>query len=93
MGQYTMAFYGGTNGQTQPYGNSFGTITVDKAGKVRFAGTLSDGTKVTQSVPLAKGGDWPFYLPVYGGKGLAAAWLLLDSAASDPISGERQRIY
>ena len=58
-----------------PGGDSFGALAVNAAGKITFAGTLADGTTFSQSSLVAKDGEWPFYAPLYAGKGSIIGWL------------------
>src|SRR5262249_40099549 len=58
-----------------PGGAGYGPFTISSAGQVRVAGTLGDSTKFTQSATISRAGHWPFYTPLYGGKGLLLAWL------------------
>src|SRR6185436_10969264 len=54
-GRYTLIVPGDDqDAANQPGGDSFGTVTVDAGGNVKFSGALADGTKVSQKVPLSK---------------------------------------
>lgn len=68
-GKYTMLFPADPASTNGLNGDGFGAVTVGKNGGVSFAGTLADGTKVSQKTALSKYGQWPFYLPLYKGKG------------------------
>jgi hypothetical protein len=85
-GCYTMIIPG-TAG-TEPVGDSYGSMTVDKAGRIRFSGALADGTKLTQAVPVSKNGDWPFYVSLYQGQGSMLNWLSFSNSATDGPAGE-----
>lgn len=92
-GQYTLVIPGDTSegllpqGRTlSPAGDSYGTLTVDKAGKIHFTGSLADNTKVTQTVPVSHDGNWPFYVSLYGGQGSISGWLTFTEALS-PTGG------
>jgi len=87
-GQYTMIFPGTSGSSTQPGGDSFATVTVDTAGKIKLAGSLADGTKLTQSAVLSKNGDWPFFVSLYGGQGLILGWLNFLTTATNDVSGD-----
>jgi hypothetical protein len=87
-GQYTIVFPGDEQSASAPAGSGFGTLTVDKAGKLRFAGTLADGTKVTHASTVSRDDHWPFYLPLYAGKGCIISWLEFDSEDGGGISGD-----
>ncbi len=87
-GQYTMIIPGDFASTSTPGGEGYGTITVTKAGAVRFAGVLADGTKFTQSTRVSKGGQWPFYAPLYRGEGSLYGWMLFNGSAEDDLSGD-----
>ena len=90
MGRYTVVFQGdfaSTNTDIPPMGESFGTLNITKAGRIRFSGSLADGTKVTQATTVAKGGQWPLYLPLYQSEGAFYAWLLFNGTNDNDISG------
>ena len=77
-GSYTLVLPGGDAAAGQPAGDSWMTMTVDRNGRVRLAGTMADGTKVSQSGMLAVNGDMPVYVSLYGGKGALIGWLSLS---------------
>lgn len=54
------------------------TVTVTSNGSLTVAGRLADNTAVTQKTVVAWGGYWPFYAPLYGGRGLVLGWLSMD---------------
>jgi hypothetical protein len=90
MGRYTVVFMGdfaSTNADIPPMGESFGTINITKAGRIRFSGSLADGTKVTQATTVSGGGQWPLYLPLYQSEGAFYAWLLFNGETNNDISG------
>ncbi len=78
-GRYTLVIPGTADSTNSPAGDGFGTLTVDPKGRIHFAGSLADGTKVTQSAMLSGDGEWPLYLPLYQGQGALVG--LLDFAA------------
>jgi len=71
-------------------GDGFGTVNVDAKGKLSFKGTLGDGTPVTQSTVVSKGGYWPLYASLYGGKGSLLSWvtLITDPAPAASLYGD-----
>jgi hypothetical protein len=87
MGRYTVVFLGDFAWTNFPSGDSFGTINITKAGQIRFSRSLADGTKVTQATTVAKGGQWPLYLPLYQSRGALYAWLLFNRSTNSDISG------
>jgi hypothetical protein len=75
VGAYTLVLPGGDAAAGQPAGDSWMTVTVDRSGRVRMAGAMADGSKVSQSGMLAINGDMPVYIPLHGGKGALVGWL------------------
>jgi hypothetical protein len=74
-GKYTLVIPGIDNSFTQPGGDGFGSATVDIAGNVSFSGVLADGTSFTSAARVTSQGQWPFYAPLYAGKGSIIGWL------------------
>ncbi len=74
VGNYLVVINGATNSATAPGGYGYGTYKVSTSGAVTFAGVLGDGTRVSSGGRLLKGGRYPLYLPLYGGKGSFSAW-------------------
>lgn len=81
-GQYTVILPGDISATASPAGDSYGMLSVDKAGRIHFAGSLSDNTKISQTVFVSRDGNWPFYVPLYGGQGAISGWLNFTSALS-----------
>ncbi len=73
-GHYTLIVLGTTNSTNGPFGTSYGTATVSETGNITFVGSLADNTIVSQSSVVSQSGYWPFYVPLYGGKGSIWAW-------------------
>jgi hypothetical protein len=86
--KYTMVVPGNSDPSAAPGGYSYGTVTVDKSGRIRFAGSLADGTPVSQSAALAPDGSWPLYLPLYRSQGLVFSWLSIDNTQGQAVSGD-----
>jgi hypothetical protein len=84
-GAYTMVI---PPGQAGPGGYGFGTVNVSGSGSVTWAGTLSDGTKVTQGSAISKEGYWPLYAPLYAGGGTIISWVRFQSSANSDLNGE-----
>ncbi len=57
VGRYTLLVPGDFTLHTEPGGDSYGTVTVDKRGGLRFAGSMADGTKVSQATRVSKNGQ------------------------------------
>ena len=83
QGQYTLVI----PDQSTPDGNSYGTVTVDKAGHIRFSGSLADATKISQSVTVSKNGQWPLYIPLYSGQGFIFSWITFANTGTSDFSG------
>ncbi|HXG47009.1 MAG TPA: lamin tail domain-containing protein [Methylomirabilota bacterium] len=81
-GTYTLILPGNPADPSVPAGDGSASVVVDAAG-VRLAGTLADGTKVTQKVPLSQEGHWPLFIPIKTGPGLICGWLEFDTNAPD----------
>jgi metallophosphoesterase (TIGR03768 family) len=79
-GRYTLVVAGTNGGSTLPKGSGYGTLTISKAGVISFAGSLADGTKISQSAPVSQEGQWPLYAPLYNGLGSVLGWLSLNDA-------------
>ena len=85
-GSYTLVIPG-SDEPGQPFGDSPGIVTVRGNGMVSFAGTLADGTRVTQSAYVTKDGSWPLYVPLYKGAGSLTSWLTFRDETEDDING------
>jgi len=73
-GRYTIIFTNG--GATNlSIGDSYGTVIVSKLGELSIAGKLADGKPFSQSVPIAPGGQWPFYAYAPSGEDFLLGWL------------------
>jgi hypothetical protein len=87
QGRYTLSIAGDIESGTAPGGNGYGTASVDAAGRVRLAGVLADGTKVSQSATLSGRGQWPLYVQVYGGGGMLLGWIDFTGTDRDDLTG------
>lgn len=73
---YTVAFIGSSDGLTSPGGDGFGNLTVSTSGQVGFSGRMPDDSALVPPLTYITGnGDWPVYIPLYGGKGSVFGWL------------------
>lgn len=61
-GRYTILIGPSSTGTVAPVGFGYGTVLVDAAGKVKFAGSLGSGAKVSQTALLSADGVWPLYV-------------------------------
>jgi hypothetical protein len=80
-GKYTVVITGTTNAAEGPLGASYGTVTISSNGTLAFAGSLADGTPVSQTVVISTNGEWPLYLDLYGGKGSLLGWNQISNGA------------
>jgi hypothetical protein len=78
-GKYTLMIPGGTDGVAQPGGDGYATIVVSSLGAISLKGVLADGTKVTQKANLLTTDQWPFYVPLYSGRGSVLASLTFSN--------------
>jgi hypothetical protein len=84
---YTMIIPPQPNSANGPGGYGNGTVKVDASGKVQWAGTLADGTKVTQATAISKDGYWPLYSSLYGNRGEVIGWMQITNEASSDMNG------
>jgi hypothetical protein len=73
-GQYTLVIPGTNDSAVGPYGVSYGTVKVSSSGTITLAGSLADGTAISQSSVVSPDGYWPMYVNLYGGKGSLWGW-------------------
>jgi hypothetical protein len=86
-GSYTIAIPGAADNPLLPAGAGYATVRVNGNGLVNATVTLADNTKVTQSATLSQDGVWPFYAPLYSGKGSLLGWLNFADNPSDDLNG------
>jgi hypothetical protein len=86
-GQYTVILPGHDSDPSVPAGDGFGAVRVSKSGIASVTGTLADGTHFSQSAPVSKDRNWPFYAPLYAGKGSALSWLSFTNTATNDLNG------
>lgn len=91
-GRYTVIIPPDTSlAGSAPQGYGYGTAVLAANGTLTFMGTLADGTKVTQAVPVADTNRWaatmwPLYAQLYANRGLLIGWVNTNSLTND-ISG------
>jgi hypothetical protein len=73
-GRYTVIIPGSTNPAIAPYGTSYGTAVISATGTLSFAGSMADGTAVSQVTTVSSNGLWPMYLPLDNGQGSFYSW-------------------
>ncbi len=75
LAKHTFVIPGGAVEDTNaPAGHGAGTIGVNNVGTLTLAGSLADGTPISQSTSLSSSGDWPLYVSLQGGRGLLLGW-------------------
>ena len=84
--KYTLAF-SGSEDPAQPAGFGSGAASVDASGNVSFTGTLGDGTAITASTLVSRGGLWPLYSSLYSRKGIVLGWLGFTNAPDSDLAG------
>jgi hypothetical protein len=84
-GKYTIAFqkqeptnYSRPNGVPDGYG--YASMAAQSTGTVTLIGQTADGTSISQSAGLSQHGDYPLYLPAFGGRGLLTGWICLSNS-------------
>jgi hypothetical protein len=60
---------------------------------VTVSGTLADSSAVSQSAKLLGDGKWPFYVPLYAGKGVALGWLTVGTTNADTAEPTGGTVY
>lgn len=85
-GKYTLLFPADTNNPAS-MGDGFGAVTVTTKGAVSLAGTLADGTKVSQKSTLSKNSEWPLYIPLYKDKGALISWVSVTNGTANDLNG------
>lgn len=86
-GRYTMVLPGKLGDEQVPAGSGYATVYVSGGGVGSMAGRLADGTPFTQSAYVSKGGQWPFYVPLYVGSGSVMSWLTFADRVNDDVNG------
>jgi len=70
-----------------PAGHGYGFAIIDRAGNLVFSGKSGDGAPMTQAVPISRSGEWPMYVPLYGGSGSMLSWITFTNVAAEPMRG------
>lgn len=86
-GYHTLLLLGTPGGALAPEGDSFGSVSVDAAGSVKYKMSLADKSSVSGKVPLSKNGQWPLHVPLYGGKGALLGWVNFTNQSSTDFEG------
>jgi hypothetical protein len=85
--KYTSLIPGSANVATEPPGDSPAAIVVDAGGGVRLTGFMGDGIPAAQKTTLSKNGEWPLYVPLYGGRGSLFGWITFTNSADPDLGG------
>lgn len=72
VGTFTGLFFATESVTTKPKGTGYGTVKIKPTGSVKLAGTLADGTKISQGTMLISETRWPLYVPLYKGGGFVS---------------------
>jgi hypothetical protein len=67
----------GPGAQDLPNGDSPAAVKITPAGAITMMGTLADGANISQITAASEQGYWPLYVPLYGGRGFLAGWMVL----------------
>lgn len=86
-GHYTLIIPGTNSSPSVPSADGYGTVTVTTAGRLSLAGSLADGTKITQSTSLSTNGQWPLFISLYNGHGSIVSWVTFTNLAQTALSG------
>ena len=61
---------------TNTIGDGYGTVTISALGMVSLTGVLGENTSVAPAAAsVSQYGQWPLYLPLYGGRGSLSGWI------------------
>jgi hypothetical protein len=74
-GKFTFVIPGIPADTTSPEGDSYGTVSIDANGNIKYKGFLADKTSTAQKVPVSKTGEWPFFVSLYRGQGSILGWI------------------
>jgi cyclophilin family peptidyl-prolyl cis-trans isomerase/lysophospholipase L1-like esterase len=71
----------------QPGGDGYASFTLGSSGAATLIGHLADNTAFSESTQVATNylitnAVWPFYAPIYGGKGVILGWLTNTSPSN-----------
>jgi hypothetical protein len=88
VGRFTVLFEPTSSDAGIPQGTGFATVTVNTAGKVRLAGRLADGTKISQGAVLSGDGDWSLFVLLYKKKGFLSGAISFQPLATSDFSGD-----
>lgn len=87
-GQYTLVMAADSPEVGRTLGDGSGALTVDERGRVRFTGTLPDGTGVKFESTLSSQGVWPVFAALANGRGSLAGWVRFKEQAEGDLFGQ-----
>jgi len=85
-GRYTLFVAGSTN-DSGPMGHGVAAVSIGVNGSTTLSGTMADGSKIAQTAPISKDGQWPLYATLYGGQGSVLSWLSFTNDDSRSVTG------
>jgi YD repeat-containing protein len=88
VGRFTVLFEPTSSDAGIPQGVGFATLTVNSAGKLRLAGRLADGTRISQGAVLSGDGDWSLFVLLYKKKGFISGEISFQPLAATDFSGD-----
>jgi YD repeat-containing protein len=88
VGRFTALFEPGSSDASIPQGTGFATLTVNPTGKLRLAGRLADGTRISQGAVLSADGDWPLFALLYKKKGFISGEMSFEALGTSDFSGD-----
>ena len=86
-GRHTMLIPPDPGSLTGPPGDGFASVNVTTKGAISMAGTLADGTKLSQKSTLSKQGTWPVYVPLNKGSGALVSWVTFTNDVTTDFIG------
>ena len=86
-GRYTLLIPANFAVTNSPYGDSFGTLSVNSGGMLQFNGNMADGLKVSQASAVSGEGQWPLFAVLPGGKGFILSWVSFDATPTNDLTG------
>jgi hypothetical protein len=87
VGKYTMTIAGVPGSTNTPAGNGYATMSVGIGGTLRMAGSLADNAFMSEAVGVSGGGEWPLYVPLYGGRGVILGWVSFSGTPAATLDG------
>jgi hypothetical protein len=87
-GKYTLLFSDTKSGGASTGGDGYGTVSVGLNGLVALQAVLSDNTGAPAApASVSPSGQWPLYIPLYGGLGSLVGWIDFRSTSSNSFAG------